>query len=133
ALLKLHTGSDNFVRPSMGSWVSYGLGTDNADLPSFVTMCPTLAHGGLNNWSSAFLPAVHSGTPLGNASVPSDKADMKFLSNSRLSRGVQRLQLDRLMAMNREHQQQAGPDAALEARIDSFELAFRMQSEIPRV
>jgi hypothetical protein len=133
ALLKLHTGSDNFVRPSMGSWVSYGLGTDNADLPSFVTICPTLAHGGINNWSSAFLPAVHQGTPLGNASVPADKANVKFLSNGRYSRDVQRLQLDRLMAMNREHEAQTGPDAALEARINTFELAFRMQSAIPKV
>ncbi len=68
---KLHTGSDNFVRPSMGSWVTYGLGTENANLPGFVTICPTLAHGGVNNWGSAFLPAVYQGTPLGNASVPS--------------------------------------------------------------
>src|SRR5690606_29292920 len=57
ACLKLHTGSDSFVRPSMGSWVAYGLGTENRDLPAFITICPTLAHGGLNNWSSAFLPA----------------------------------------------------------------------------
>jgi hypothetical protein len=57
ALLKLHTGSDNFVRPSMGSWVTYGLGTENQNLPGFVTICPTLAHGGVNNWGAAFLPA----------------------------------------------------------------------------
>ena len=72
-MMKLHTGSDNFVRPSIGSWVSYGLGTENANLPAFVTICPTLAFGGINNWSSAFLPAVYQGTPLGNASVPSDQ------------------------------------------------------------
>ena len=71
AVLKVHTGSDNFLRPSIGSWVSYGLGTDNADLPAFVTICPTLAFGGINNWSSAFLPAVYQGTPSGYASVPS--------------------------------------------------------------
>jgi hypothetical protein len=133
ALLKLHTGSDNFVRPSIGSWVSYGLGTDNANLPSFVTICPTLAHGGINNWSSAFLPAVHQGTPLGNASVPAEKARMKFLANGVYSRDVQRRQLDRLLAMNREHQVRSGPDASLEARIGTFELAFRMQSEVPKV
>ena len=57
ALLKLHTGSDQFVRPSMGSWLIYGLGTENQNLPAFVTICPTLAHGGVNNWGSAFLPA----------------------------------------------------------------------------
>ena len=133
ALLKLHTGSDNFIRPSIGSWVSYGLGTDNANLPALVTICPTLAHGGINNWSSAFLPAVYQGTPFGNASVPSDQARVKFISNSRLPREIQRLQLDRLNAMNREHLASAGPEPSLEARINSFELAFRMQTELPQV
>lgn len=133
AVLKLHTGSDNFVRPSMGSWVSYGLGTDNADLPAFVTICPTLAHGGINNWGSAFLPAVYQGTPLGNASVPSDKAQVRYIQNTRLPRDVQRLQLDHLRDMNRDHQSHSGPEASLEARINSFELAFRMQTEMPRV
>ena len=98
AVLKVHTGSDNFIRPSIGSWVSYGLGTENANLPAYVTICPTLAHGGINNWSSAFLPAVYQGTPLGNASVPSNKAQVKYISNSQLSREMQRLQLDRLAA-----------------------------------
>src|SRR5438874_5516253 len=133
ALLKLHTGSDNFVRPSIGSWVSYGLGTDNANLPAFVTICPTLAHGGINNWGSAFLPAVYQGTPLGNASVPSDQAQVKYIANSRIPRELQRLQLDRLAAMNREHLAQSGPEPALEARTSSFELAFRMQTELPQV
>src|ERR1043165_8339716 len=59
ALLELHTGSDTFVRPSMGSWVTYGLGTENRDLPGYVTICPTLTHGGVNNYSSAFLPALY--------------------------------------------------------------------------
>jgi hypothetical protein len=133
AVLKVHTGSDNFIRPSIGSWVSYGLGTENANLPAFVTICPTLAHGGINNWSSAFLPAVYQGTPLGNASVPSDQARVKYISNSALPREIQRLQLDRLNAINREHQARTGPEASLEARINSFELAFRMQNELPRV
>ena len=69
ALLQLHTGSDTFVRPSIGSWVTYGLGTENQNLPGFVTICPTLGHGGVQNWSSAFLPADYQGTPVGNASV----------------------------------------------------------------
>ena len=133
AMMKLHTGSDNFVRPSIGSWVSYGLGTDNTNLPAYVTICPTLGHGGLNNWSSAFLPAAYNGTPLGNASVPSDQAKVKFIKNSQLSRDIQRLQLNRLNAMNREHLAQTGPEASLEARINSFELAFRMQTEFPKV
>jgi hypothetical protein len=133
AVMKVHTGSDNFVRPSIGSWVSYGLGTENTNLPAFVTICPTLAFGGINNWSSAFLPAVYQGTPLGNASIPSDQATVKYISNSRLSREIQRKQLDRLKELNREHRSQTGPEASLEARINSFELAFRMQTELPRV
>ena len=133
AMMKLHTGSDNFIRPSIGSWVSYGLGTDNANLPAFVTICPTLGHGGINNWGSAFLPAAYQGTPLGNASVPSDKARVRYINNPDLPRDVQRLQLERLKAMNREHQATSGPEASLEARINSFELAFRMQTAMPLV
>jgi len=133
ATMKLHTGSENFVRPSIGSWVSYGLGTENQNLPAFVTICPTLAFGGINNWSSSFLPAVYQGTPFGNASVPAAKAEVKYIRNSRWSREVQELQLRQLARMNHEHQSQSGPEAALEARINSFELAFRMQSELPKV
>src|SRR5690242_1344614 len=72
ALLELHTGSDTFIRPSMGSWITYGLGTENRDLPGFITICPTLTHGGVNNYASAFLPAVYHGTPIGNAAIPAD-------------------------------------------------------------
>lgn len=130
ALLKLHTGSDNFVRPSIGSWVTYGLGSDNRNLPGFITICPTLAHGGVNNWGSAFLPAAYQGTPLGNASVPAEEARVRYIRGGGPSE-IQRLQLDRLMAMNRQHLGRSGDAAALEARIDSFELAFRMQREMP--
>ena len=133
AVMKLHTGSDNFVRPSMGSWVSYGLGTENQNLPAFVTICPTLAFGGINNWSSSFLPAVYQGTSLGNASVPSDKAHVKYIRNSRLPREIQQLQLDRLERMNRDHLARSGAEASLDARLASFELAFRMQSELPKI
>lgn len=133
ALLKLHTGSDNFVRPSIGSWVGYGLGTENADLPAFITICPTLAHGGVNNWSSAFLPAVYQGTPLGNASLPADQAKVQYISNPKIPRDLQRLQLDLLAKANEEHERQSGPEASLEARINSFELAFRMQSAMPTI
>jgi hypothetical protein len=133
ALLKLHTGSDNFVRPSMGAWITYGLGTENRNLPGFITICPTLAHGGVNNWGSAFLPAACQGTPLGNASIPADRARVRYIHNDRLPPAVQRRQLDRLAEMNREHLVRSGPDLALEGRISSFELAFRMQTEMPRV
>jgi len=133
ALLKLHTGSDNFVRPSMGSWVTYGLGSENRNLPGFVTICPTLAHGGVKNWGSAFLPAQFQGVPLGVASQPSSQANVKYIKNDRLPRNLQRMQLDMLSEINRQHLQLTGPNAMLEARIQSFELAFRMQSEMPEV
>jgi hypothetical protein len=131
ACLKVHTGSDTFVRPSMGSWVTYGLGTENANLPGFITICPTLAHGGTKNWGSAFLPAAYSGTPLGNASQSSEQARVKYIQNAQLPRKAQRLQLDLTQSLNREFLQTTGPDAALEARIKSFELAFRMQTDMP--
>lgn len=132
ALLELHTGSDTFVRPSLGSWITYGLGTENQDLPGFITMCPTLTHGGVNAYSSAFLPAVYSGTPLGNASIPSDQARIPFIENAeQQSRQRQRRELDLLKQMNAEHLAAAGPDSVLESRIESFELAFRMQTAAP--
>lgn len=131
ALLELHTGSDTFVRPAMGSWITYGLGTENRDLPGFITMCPTLTHGGANNYSSAFLPAAYQATPLGNAAVPSDQAKIPFIENRETPRDAQRLELDLVQQMNRERLALTGPDAALEGRIDSFELAFRMQAAAP--
>jgi hypothetical protein len=133
ALLELHTGSDTFVRPSMGSWVCYGLGTENQDLPGFITICPNLSHGGVNNWSSAFLPAVYQGTPIGNAGIGSDKARLPFISNTATPRSLQRMQLDLIQELNREHFEHAEVDPALEGRIASFELAFRMQAAAPEV
>lgn len=133
ALLKLHTGSDNFVRPSLGSWVTYGLGTENSSLPGFVTICPTLAHGGVNNWSSAFLPAAFQGTPIGNASVPAKNAKVAFIQNDRIPTDLQKLQLEALRQNNHQFLESTGSDQALEGRIASFELAFRMQGEMPKV
>ena len=133
ALLKLHTGSDTFVRPSMGAWVSYGLGTENTDLPAFLTICPTLAHGGVNNWGSAFLPAWCQGTPLGNASVSAEQAVVRHIQNPRTPTPLQRMQLDLTSDLNHRHLETAGINAALEARIESFELAFRMQSSMPEI
>jgi hypothetical protein len=132
AVLKLHTGSDNFVRPSMGAWVAYGLGTENANLPAYVTICPTLAHGGVNNWGSAFLPAACQGVPIGNASTPVEQAKVRYIENGRLPREVQQRQLALLGELNAGHLARTGPDAALEGRIDSFELAFRMQTAMPQ-
>ncbi|WP_437187559.1 DUF1501 domain-containing protein [Planctomicrobium sp. SH668] len=131
ALLKLHTGSDNFIRPSMGSWITYGLGSENQNLPGFITICPTLAHGGVKNWGSAFLPAKYQGVPLGVASLPSTNAQVKYIKNSKLPLEIQRKQLDLLSQMNHEHLATSGPEASLEARIQTFELGYRMQSEMP--
>ena len=132
ALLKLHTGADNFVRPSMGAWVCYGLGTENENLPSYVTICPTLAHGGLNNWGSAFLPAHFGGTPIGNASLKAKDAKVHHIRNPKWTPGQQRAQLDFLKQLNEGHL--AGtPDAVLESRINSYELAFRMQTSMPEI
>ncbi len=131
ALLKLHTGTDQFVRPSMGAWVVYGLGTENQNLPAFVTICPTLAHGGVNNWGSAFLPAHCQGTPIGNASLPAVQARVKHIRNDHIAASVQERQLALIKAMNTDHLDVVGRNRALEGRLNSFELAFRMQSAMP--
>lgn len=131
ALLKLHTGTDQFVRPSMGAWVVYGLGTENQNLPAFVTICPTLAHGGVNNWGSAFLPAYCQGTPIGNASLPAIKATVKHIRNDYIGSSIQERQLALIKAMNSDHLDVVGRNQALEGRLRSFELAFRMQSAMP--
>ena len=132
ALLKLHTGADNFVRPSMGAWVGYGLGTENENLPSYVTICPTLAHGGLNNWGSAFLPAHFGGTPIGNASLKAKDAKVHHIRNPKWTPGQQRAQLDFLKQLTEGHLA-ATPDPVLESRINSYELAFRMQTSMPEI
>jgi len=132
ALLKLHTGADNFVRPSMGAWVGYGLGTENENLPSFVTICPTLAHGGLNNWGSAFLPAHYGGTPIGNASLKAKDAKVHHIKNPKWTDGQQRAQLDFLKQLNQDHLTDT-PNPVLESRINSFELAYRMQTSMPEI
>lgn len=133
AALKLHTGSDSFVRPSMGAWIAYGLGTENRNLPAFITICPTLAHGGVNNWGSAFLPSPYQGVPIGNASVPIEQAKVRYSRNSRLGPELQRRQLDWLAAANREHEAHNDHQAVLEGRLESFELAFRMQTAMPEI
>ena len=133
ALLELHTGSDTFVRPSMGSWITYGLGTENQNMPGFVTISPPQAHGGANNYSSGFLPAPYAGTPIRAAGGAARDAKIPFIANSETPRDVQRMELDYLQELNGRQLAETGPDAALEGRIESFELAFRMQSEAPEL
>ena len=130
ASLFLHTGATNLIRPSMGAWVNYGLGTENDSLPGFVTVGPPPTKGGPRNYSNAFLPAVYQGTALGRAGQLAKDAVFKNVTNKSISPAAQRKQFDFLQAINRE---QAAGDAALEATIDSYELAFRMQSEVPEV
>ena len=131
ALLQLHTGSDTFVRPSVGSWLTYGLGSENQNLPGFITINPTLGHGGVQNWSSAFLPAAFQGTPIGHAGIKNKDSAIRDITNPATPGDLQRLQLDLIKNINQRHLQSSGPDQALEGRINSFELAYRMQAEAP--
>ena len=130
ALLELHTGSDTFTRPSMGSWINYGLGSENDNLPGFITINPSGSHGGAGAWSSAFLPAKFSGTR-----ISGEGASMKvpFIDNPLHDQTKQRKELDLLASFNREHLAQRGADSELESRIASYELAFKMQMEVPGV
>jgi hypothetical protein len=131
ALLELHTGSDTFIRPSMGSWVTYGLGSENSSMPGYLTICPTQSHGGGNNFGSAFLPAPYAGTAIGSVGVPARVARIPFITNTETPRPIQRMEIDYTQALNRKQLETTGPDRALEGRIESFELAFRMQTEAP--
>ncbi len=134
ALLELHTGSDTFVRPSMGSWITYGLGSENEELPGFITICPTLTHGGVNAYSSAFLPAAFQGTPIGNASIPAEDAKIPFIQSADdTPRNWQRRELDLVQSLNNRQLSKSGADAALEGRISALELAYRMQIEAPQL
>jgi hypothetical protein len=128
ALLKIHTGSDTFVRPSLGAWISYGLGTQNANLPSFVTINPTLGHGGVRNFGSAFLPPNHQGTRI---AVSGKEAKLENLV-PRNGDPLQRLELDYVRDMERFGA--AGSMlGAIEAKEKTFELAYRMQVSVPEV
>ncbi len=131
ALLEIHTGSDTFVRPSWGSWVTYGLGSENQNMPGFVTICPTQSHGGANNYSSGFLPAPYAGTPIGSVGIKARDAKLPYITNLETPKDIQRMEIDFTQELNREELRRTGHDAALEGRIESFELAFRMQAEAP--
>jgi hypothetical protein len=133
ALLRLHTGQANLVRPSVGAWISYGLGSENENLPAFVTISPPRGHGGVQNYGSAFLPAKHQGTAIGSAEIPISQAVVSNLRNSRYARDSQRRQLDLVQSLNQEHLATLGSDATVEGLIANYELAYRMQAEVPEV
>jgi hypothetical protein len=133
ALLRLHTGQANLVRPSVGAWVSYGLGRENESLPAFITISPPRGHGGVQNYGNAFLPAKHQGTAIGSAEIPIKNAVVSNLVNERLHASLQREQLELIQSLNRRHLQSAPADQTIEGLIANYELAFRMQSTMPRI
>jgi hypothetical protein len=126
ATLGMHTGSFNFARPSIGSWVSYGLGTENRNLPSFLVLAPAAPYAGAQTWGSDFLPGCHQGTHI----VPG-KEPLPDLRPRQPGRELQEMELELLGTLNRAHQAQRAADLALDARIKSFETAFGMQREAP--
>lgn len=132
ATLFLHCGSTNFVRPSMGSWVLYGLGSENANLPGFVSIAPSAGNGGPRNYGNAFLPPVYQGTALGRAGGPAAEATIRNLTGS-LSPAAQRTHFDLLRQLHAEQLKRTPGDAELEAVASSYELAWRMQMNAPDV
>ena len=126
ATLAAHTGSAQFARPSAGAWVSYGLGTENQNLPSFMVLAPAAPYAGAQTWGSDFLPACHQGTHVipGKEPLPNIRP--------RVSKPeLQEMELDFRARLNRRHQKTRAADQALDARIRSFETAFGMQREAP--
>ena len=128
ATLQFNNGVFTEVRPSMGAWISYGLGTENADMPSYISIQPG---SDVRAYGSAFLPAAHQGTVI--SKVPSNSRDpaIRYLTDPSVPAETQRRQIDFVQARNRRLLDQIGEDQAMEGVIDSFELAFRMQAETP--
>jgi hypothetical protein len=126
ATLAAHTGSASFARPSAGAWVSYGLGTLNRNLPSFMVLAPAAPYAGAQTWGSDFLPACHQGTQV----VPG-KEPLPNLRPRVPSFELQQMELELLGKLNRKHLAERAADQALEGRIRSFETAFGMQREAP--
>lgn len=124
----MNTGDERLSRPSYGSWLLYGLGSENQNLPGFVTLCPGLPVADSSNWRSSFLPGIHQGTYLDTRKKKATEL-LANIQNPGISIKDQRKQLDLLALLNKRHQQHRSEDANLEARIQSFELAFRMQME----
>lgn len=124
ACLQMMTGEEVFSRPSIGAWTLYGLGSESHNLPGFISICTGGQDAAL--WGSSFLPAAYQGTRIKDLAKP-----IANLANSKLSTGQQRTQLDAVRKLNQLHQSERDADSRLEARIQSFELAFRMQVEAP--
>ncbi|MEQ1826584.1 MAG: DUF1501 domain-containing protein [Pirellula sp.] len=129
SLMLMNTGDMRLVRPSIGSWLTWGMGSDNENLPGFVALCPGgYPVGGAGNWRSAFLPGSFQGTHIDTSNIDPTKL-IAHLRNSRLSESEQREQFGLLRQLNDRHLAARPGESALEARIRSFELAYRMQLE----
>ena len=122
----MNCGDERLSRPSLGSWLTYGLGTENENLPGFIAMCPGLPVADVSNWKSAFLPGVYQGTYIDTRRSKVEEL-IENIRNTSVTQPDQRRQLDLLTDLNRMHQRPRAEDDALEARIASFELAYRMQ------
>ncbi len=133
AFAQMHTGTFQFKRPSMGAWALYGLGTENENLPGFITISPPLQNGGPTNYGSAFLPASCQGTPIGTSFRPFSSANVSNIKNPRQSTPAQRVQLDFIQSLNRENLESDPHNPGVEGAIESFELAFRMQKDLPKL
>jgi hypothetical protein len=133
ATLFLHCGATTFVRPSLGSWVLYGLGTESANLPGFVSIAPSAGNGGPRNYGNAFLPAIYQGTAVGKAGGRASEATIRNLTNPLRSPADQRACLELLQELHAEQTRRNPGDAELEAVVRSYELAWRMQQYAPDV
>jgi hypothetical protein len=129
SILMMNTGQSRVGRPSMGSWITYGLGTENQNLPGYIVLSPAASgDGGSSRWGSAFLPAVYQGTFVSDRESDPQK-QIQYLKNGRLSPAEQRRQLDLLSDLNRDYMERLQSAPELEATIQSMEVAFRMQTE----
>jgi len=133
AFVQLHTGSFQFARPSMGSWILYGLGTENENLPGFISLSPPARVGGAQNYGSAFLPALYQGTAIGALGRPIKDANLRNLGSKRLTSDLQRRQIDFIQEMNRDLKNRQDTNNQIDGVIKSYELAFRMQAAVPEV
>jgi hypothetical protein len=130
SLLMMNSGETQPTRPAMGSWLLYGLGTENQNLPGFVVLCPGKPVVGPQLWSNSFLPGIFQGTHINHSGGVDPQKVIRHISNQNLTPAAQRQQLDLLKRMNELHlARRGGRDNRLEARIESLEMAFRMQSE----
>lgn len=133
SLFMMNCGTNQPGRPSLGSWLTYGLGSGNQNLPGFVVLCPGFPVVGPPLWNSTFLPAVYQGTYISSKETDPDKL-IAYLRNGRISLPDQRLQLDLVAKLNRLHTiREQDDDAQLEASIQSLEIAYRMQTEAPEI